>query len=195
MSAGVLRIDRVGKSYGDGARRVVALDECSLEVAPGELRVLVGPSGCGKTTLLHAVAGFHPISTGEIRLDGRLLCGPGQLQAEPGPDRVVVFQSSALFPWRTVLANVTYGLEVQRRLPRSAARELGRRRLAEAGLDGLEERYPASSRAGCSGASSSCGHWPPSRACCCSTSRSGAWTRSPDRSCRRRCSSSTTGPA
>jgi NitT/TauT family transport system ATP-binding protein len=142
VSAGVLEIDRVGKAYGEGARRVVAIEECSLEVAPGELRVLVGPSGCGKTTLLHAVAGFHPISTGEIRLDGRLLCGPGRLQAEPGADRVVVFQSSALFPWRTVLANVTYGLEVQRRLPRDEARELGRHRLLEAGLGGLEERYP-----------------------------------------------------
>jgi NitT/TauT family transport system ATP-binding protein len=142
VSAGALHIERVGKSYGEGERRVVALEECSLEIAPGELRVIVGPSGCGKTTLLHAVAGFHPISTGEIRLDGRLLCGPGQPQAEPGPDRVVVFQGSALFPWRTVLANVTYGLEVQRRMPRAEARELGRRRLAEAGLGGLEERYP-----------------------------------------------------
>jgi NitT/TauT family transport system ATP-binding protein len=142
VSAGVLEIDRVGKSYGEGRRRVVALDECSLDVTPGELRVLVGPSGCGKTTLLHAVAGFHPISTGEIRLDGRVLCGPGRPQAEPAPDRVVVFQSSALFPWRTVLANVTYGLEVQRRMPKDEARELGRRRLVEAGLGGLEERYP-----------------------------------------------------
>jgi NitT/TauT family transport system ATP-binding protein len=128
-----LSIRAVGKAYGD----VVALDACSLEIEPGELHVIVGPSGCGKTTLLNAIAGFHAVSEGEILLDGE------PLPATPGGDRVVVFQHSALFPWRTVLENVIYGPVVQRRLSRADARELGRRRLAQAGLADVADHHPA----------------------------------------------------
>jgi NitT/TauT family transport system ATP-binding protein len=141
-AAGAISVRGVGKSYGQGKRRVVALERCSFEIAPGEFRVLVGPSGCGKTTLLNAVAGFHPISEGEIRLDGELLCGPGVPQARPGPDRVVVFQHSTLFPWMTVLENVTYGPLVQGVMTREQAREQARAQLAAAGLAGYEDLYP-----------------------------------------------------
>ena len=141
-AAGAISVRGVGKSYGQGKRRVVALERCSFEIAPGEFRVLVGPSGCGKTTLLNAVAGFHPISEGEIRLDGELLCGPGVPQARPGADRVVVFQHSTLFPWMTVLENVTYGPLVQGVMTREQAREQARAQLAAAGLAGYEDLYP-----------------------------------------------------
>jgi NitT/TauT family transport system ATP-binding protein len=131
--SGALSIRDVGKAYGD----VRALEACSLEIEPGELHVIVGPSGCGKTTLLNAIAGFHGVSDGEILLDGE------GLPATPGGDRVVVFQHSALFPWRTVLDNVTYGPVVQRRLSRADARTLGRTRLAQAGLADSADHYPA----------------------------------------------------
>lgn len=139
---GALSIQHVSKVYDPEGAAVVAVDDCSMEIEPGEIRVIVGPSGCGKTTLLNAVAGFHGITDGEIYLDGELLCGPAQLQAEPGPDRVVVFQHGALFPWKTVIDNVIYGPVVQRRMGKTQARDLGRARLAAAGLSGLENSYP-----------------------------------------------------
>lgn len=137
-----LGIDRVSMSYQTRRGRLSALAGCSAEIAAGELHVIVGPSGCGKTTLLGAIAGFHGIAAGEIRLDGKVLCAPGK-PAEPGADRVVVFQHSTLFPWRTVLANVTYGPVVQGRCSRAEARQLARERLRLAGLSDLEDRYPA----------------------------------------------------
>ena len=142
MSAGTLSIRKVGKSYGANGRHVVAVEDCSLEIPAGQLHVIVGPSGCGKTTLLNAVAGFHDISFGEIRLDDVVLCGPGRPLAAPGADRVVVFQSSALFPWRTVVDNVAYGLVVQGRMSRRDARAVARERIAQAGLRGMDDRYP-----------------------------------------------------
>ncbi|HEY2602586.1 MAG TPA: ATP-binding cassette domain-containing protein [Thermoleophilaceae bacterium] len=128
-----LRIEKVRKGYGD----TVAVDDASLDLDAGELHVLVGPSGCGKTSLLGAVAGFHDVDAGEITLDGE------RLEARPGSDRVVVFQQGSLFPWRTVLENVTYGPVVQGRLTKSEARELGRKRLADAGLAECDDLYPS----------------------------------------------------
>jgi sulfonate transport system ATP-binding protein len=128
--SGHLRLADVAKRYGD----TDALADVSLDIPPGELHVLVGPSGCGKTTLLNAIAGFHEVD-GDIELDGTRVGGPGA-------DRVVVFQQSALFPWRTVLENVVYGPVVQRRLSRDAAAKLARERLAQAGLADVADRHP-----------------------------------------------------
>lgn len=141
---GGLSIRNVSKSYDPKSTDVSALavQDCSIEIAPGELHVIVGPSGCGKTTLLNAIAGFHSITSGEIYLDGELLCGPGKPQAAPGADRVVVFQNGALFPWKTVLDNITYGPVIQQRMTKDDARDLARARMAEAGLSGLEDSYP-----------------------------------------------------
>jgi NitT/TauT family transport system ATP-binding protein len=140
---GHLVVDGVGKVYRSKRGPVVAVEECSLEVAPGELHVIVGPSGCGKTTLLGAVAGFAGITSGTITLDGRRLNDPDGPPAPPGADRVVVFQDSTLFPWRTVLDNVTYGPVVQGRLSRHEAAEKARARLATAGLADVADRFPA----------------------------------------------------
>lgn len=139
---GGLSIRNVSKIYDSGGTSLPAVQDCSMEIAPGELHVIVGPSGCGKTTLLNAIAGFHSISSGEIYLDDELLCGPGKPQAVPGADRVVVFQNGALFPWKTVLDNITYGPIIQERMTKEEARDLARDRMVEAGLSGLEKCYP-----------------------------------------------------
>jgi NitT/TauT family transport system ATP-binding protein len=86
----------------DGAA-VMAVDHCSLDIEAGEICMIVGPSGCGKTTLLNAIAGFHEITSGTITLDGEILCDDAHPKAEPGSDRIVVFQNGALFPWKTNL--------------------------------------------------------------------------------------------
>jgi NitT/TauT family transport system ATP-binding protein len=140
---GELRVEHVSKVYDPEGTAFVAVDDASMHIAPGELRVIVGPSGCGKSTFLNAIAGFHSISSGEIWLDDELLCGPNKPQAKPGADRVVVFQHNALFPWKTVIDNVTYGPIVQERLSKKEARDLGRERMEQAGLAGLEDRYPS----------------------------------------------------
>ena len=98
------------KSTAQQGGGVLAVDHCTFDVPPGEITVVVGPSGCGKTTLLNAIAGFHSfVGSGSIYLDDQMLCGAGKLKAEPGPDRIVVFQNGALFPWKTNIENVAFG--------------------------------------------------------------------------------------
>ncbi len=139
---GALRIDDVVKVYDPDGAAVMAVDHCSLDIEAGEICMVVGPSGCGKTTLLNAIAGFHSINSGAIHLDDELLCGPGRPQAEPGPDRIVVFQNGALFPWKTVLENIAFGPIMQGTLSRKEAFEKARGMMADAGLSGTEENFP-----------------------------------------------------
>lgn len=140
--AGALRIDQVVKVYDPGGAAILAVDHCSLDIRPGEICIVVGPSGCGKTTLLNAIAGFHGIDSGSIFLDGELLCGPGQPQAAPGPDRIVVFQNGALFPWKTNLENVAFGPIMQGSLNARDAYDKARSMMSDAGLSGTEYSYP-----------------------------------------------------
>ena len=88
-------------------REVLALDQVSLAVQNREFVALLGPSGCGKSTLLYLIGGFLPVEKGAILVDGHPITGPG-------PDRGIVFQHFALFPWKTVRGNILYGLERQR---------------------------------------------------------------------------------
>src|SRR5262252_2093451 len=116
-------------------RDVLALENVSLEVREREFLALLGPSGCGKSTLLYLIGGFLLIETGKILVDGRPVTGPG-------PDRGIVFQNFALFPWKTVRKNVLYGLE------RQPLRREEREKRAQAfidlvGLTGFEESYPS----------------------------------------------------
>lgn len=132
-----LIIRGLSKTYLDpyAGAHVPAILDVSLEVVQGEFVSIVGPSGCGKTTLLNMIAGFIPPSQGEILLDGRSVKGPG-------PDRGVVFQSFALFPWKTAIENVTFGPKV-RGVPREERERIGREYLSLVGLTGAEGRYPA----------------------------------------------------
>src|SRR5215468_6810643 len=116
-------------------RPVLALENVSLEVRPREFLALLGPSGCGKSTLLYLIGGFLPTETGSILLDGVPIGGPG-------PDRGIVFQHFALFPWKTVRANVLYGLE------KMGVRRDEREKRAQSfidlvGLTGFEDSYPS----------------------------------------------------
>jgi NitT/TauT family transport system ATP-binding protein len=139
---GEIRIVDVVKIYGTTEAGIRAVDNCTFDVPAGKITVVVGPSGCGKTTLLNAIAGFHSITSGTIYLDGEILCGPGAPKAEPGPDRIVVFQNGALFPWKTIIENVAFGPMVQGRLSQSEAFEKARTMLADSGLRNLERNYP-----------------------------------------------------
>jgi len=139
---GAISIREVTKIYDPEGVNVMAVDNCSLEIAGGEVCMIVGPSGCGKTTLLNTIAGFHSITSGEILLDGEVLCNASQPLATQGADRVVVFQNGALFPWKTLLDNVAYGPMVQGRMSNIDARNLARQKLAEAGLEDVAEKYP-----------------------------------------------------
>ena len=131
-----LVIRKLGKTYFDlyAGRHVTAVADVSLEINTGEFVSIVGPSGCGKTTLLNMVAGFILPSEGEILLGGREVKGPG-------PDRGVVFQNFALFPWKTVLDNVAFGLKM-RGVPRQERERSAREFVALVGLTGAEARYP-----------------------------------------------------
>jgi NitT/TauT family transport system ATP-binding protein len=139
---GAVRINDVVKIYGANDTGVLAVDHCTFEVPPGEITVVVGPSGCGKTTLLNAIAGFHSISSGSIYLDDEMLCGAGKLMAQPGPDRIVVFQNGALFPWKTNIENVTFGPIMQGAMSRAEACDKARDMMADAGLRDVVHNYP-----------------------------------------------------
>ncbi|WP_312486350.1 ABC transporter ATP-binding protein [Massilia timonae] len=102
-----IRIEGVNKVFGAEDHEVVALQGIDLEIPRGQFTCLLGPSGCGKSTLLNAVAGFAPPSSGTILVDGRPVTGPG-------PQRGMVFQEYALFPWMTVEQNIRFGLEIKR---------------------------------------------------------------------------------
>lgn len=116
-----------------GVRRA-AIDGVDLDAAPGEFVSIVGPSGCGKSTFLYIVGGFVEPTAGGVTVDGRPV-------RAPGPERGIVFQESALFPWKTVLGNVTYGLAEQG-LPRDRQRAVARMYLEMVNLRGVEGLYP-----------------------------------------------------
>jgi NitT/TauT family transport system ATP-binding protein len=139
---GCISIRNVSKVYDPDGAKVLAVDNCSMDIKAGEFCVLVGPSGCGKTTLLNAIAGFHEITSGEILLDGQQLCAPGK-KTLPGSDRIVVFQNGALFPWFTVLENVSFGPVVQGGLSDKDIRDKAREMLVQMGLANIENSYPS----------------------------------------------------
>ena len=104
-----LHLDKVFKTY-PGNPPVEALKDIRLDIAPGEFVALLGPSGCGKSTLLNLVASFEPLTSGTLTMDGKPIL-------EPGPDRGVVFQEAALFPWLSVWENVVFGPKAQKLKP------------------------------------------------------------------------------
>jgi NitT/TauT family transport system ATP-binding protein len=126
----------VEKTFRDEhtGRQVEAIHDITLEIAEGRFAVIIGPSGCGKSTFLYMVAGFEHPTRGQLLLHGKTIRGPG-------PDRGVVFQEFVLYPWRTVLGNVTLGLEVKR-MAQGQRRERAQELLRLVGLQGFEHHFP-----------------------------------------------------
>lgn len=134
MPNDIIQIENVAKIFGEGDRRVAALTGINLAIPEGEFTVLIGPSGCGKSTLLYLIAGFESPTEGSIILDGKPI-------KQPGPDRGFVFQDYALFPWKTVLGNVTFGL-TQNGWSRRDARDRAMEYIRLVHLTGFEHAYP-----------------------------------------------------
>jgi NitT/TauT family transport system ATP-binding protein len=147
---GAISIRNVTKIYDPEGVNVKAVDNCSMEIAGGEICMIVGPSGCGKSTLLNAIAGFHSITDGQIDIDGEMLCGPGRQKADQDAERMVVFQHGALFPWKTLVENVAYGPMVQGALNKAQALDKAGTMLAEAGLGDVINKYPGEVSSGMS---------------------------------------------
>ena len=122
------------KTVKDHTTEVTALAGVNLSVRANEFISIIGPSGCGKTTLLKMIDGLLPYDSGEILIDGKQVTAPG-------PDRAVVFQSFALLPWRTVLANVEFSLEL-RQTPKEKRAAIAREYLKRVGLSDFEYHYP-----------------------------------------------------
>ncbi|WP_338616525.1 ABC transporter ATP-binding protein [Pigmentiphaga sp. CHJ604] len=130
----MIAIKHVSQVFAVGkGERHVALSDISLDLRDGEFISILGPSGCGKSTLLYIVGGFVKQSSGSVEIDGRPVTGPG-------PDRGPVFQEFALYPWKTVLGNVAYGLR-QQGVARAPAEERARELLSMVGLSGYENFY------------------------------------------------------
>jgi NitT/TauT family transport system ATP-binding protein len=129
-------IDHVGMTYSGITGNVEALRDVNLVIEPGEFICLVGPSGCGKTTLLNVIAGFLEPTAGEVCIDGRRIHGPG-------PDRCVVFQQYAVFPWLTVRKNVEFGLNlsINKRAPEEIKKTVDRF-IDLVGLRDFENAFP-----------------------------------------------------
>lgn len=131
---GATNVREVGKVFSMAGRPEIVLSDCSFRIEPGKLTVLLGPSGCGKSTLVKLIAGYDQPSVGSVEVDGRQV-------TEPGSDRLVVFQETALFPWMTILENVAYG-PIQSGMTTTDAEREAKKLIGEVGLAGFESRYP-----------------------------------------------------
>ena len=129
----MLKIVNLKKWFGEN-KRMLVIDGISFEVKEKEFVAILGPIGCGKTTLLRIIAGLDTDYEGEVMLRGKRVEGPGQ-------DRVMVFQEFALFPWRTVLGNVMFGLEVKG-IPMEERVRKAKKVLKLVNLEGFEDYYP-----------------------------------------------------
>ncbi len=135
---GALRIENLTKAFevrtGSERQRLVAFEALDIAAADGEFVTVVGPSGCGKSTLLNLVAGLDAPTAGTVAIDGKRVDGPGL-------DRGIVFQEFALFPWLTVLGNVTFGLK-SKGMKRDNRDQVARHYINLVGLNGFENYYP-----------------------------------------------------
>jgi NitT/TauT family transport system ATP-binding protein len=130
----LLEIKGLSKSFSVKGKTFEALREVNLSVGEKEFICILGPSGCGKTTLLRIMAGLERPTSGEVTLDGVPIEGPG-------PQRGMVFQEYSLFPWRTILDNVSFGLELQG-VSKAERHEKARRYIQAVGLAGFENSFP-----------------------------------------------------
>ncbi len=133
-ATGRIEITDLGMVFGRDGRTVEAVRRFTLMTTPGEFVALLGPSGCGKTTVLNAVAGFALPTVGRVVVDGEIV-------AQPGADRGMVFQQHSLFPWKTVLGNVEFGLKM-RGVGKKERKSQAHAYLSLVGLTGFEHAYP-----------------------------------------------------
>ena len=122
------------KTFETSRGSVPVVDDVTLSVRENELLVLFGPGQCGKSTMINCMAGLESVTGGTVKVDGKLV-------TKPGPDRGVVYQRMALFPWLTVMSNVEYGPKV-RGIPKKERRELAQHYIDLVGLTGFEDRFP-----------------------------------------------------
>lgn len=134
MNEGHVIASEIEKVYRSDRTPTTAIEDLSFEVGDGEFFSVVGPSGCGKSTLLYLIAGFLDVTSGTITVNDHVVEGPGT-------DRGVVFQDYALFPWKTVMGNVTYGLS-ENGMPEDERRETAQQFIEMMGLSGFEDTYP-----------------------------------------------------
>jgi len=132
---GSVEISHLNREFiRDDGVRVVALSDINLSIADDEFVSFVGPSGCGKTTLLRIIAGLDTATSGEVRVDGSLITGPGQKVG-------MVFQEYSLFPWRNVISNVAFGLQM-RGISKEERHNIARKYISLVGLSQFEKSYP-----------------------------------------------------
>jgi NitT/TauT family transport system ATP-binding protein len=129
-------LSRVGKTFASRHGNVTALADINLEIADQQFITIVGASGCGKSTLLNLVAGFDTATGGDITVDGAPVDGPG-------PDRGVVFQQTALFPWLSVEENIAFGLRLRANRHKGSPQIVVERLLQRTGLAAFRSRRPA----------------------------------------------------
>ena len=129
-----LEIKNITKQFDHNGYNLVSLDGVSFSVNSGDFVCLVGPSGCGKSTLLSIISGLQESSSGEIFLDGHQIL-------YPGPERILVFQEGALFPWLTVIENIEFGLKMAG-IPKKERRDISKRYLDMMNLSKFEDSYP-----------------------------------------------------
>lgn len=129
-----IEISGLRKSFQKGKRAVLAVDGFDLQVGEGEFVCLLGPSGCGKTTVLRIIAGLEPASSGSVRVHGRPVMSAG-------PERGMVFQEFALFPWRTARRNIEFGLEIKG-MSEAERRKVSSKYIELVGLTGFEDAHP-----------------------------------------------------
>ena len=134
--AGRITVEGVSKRYQRrGQPPVHVIENCSFEIVPGQLTVLMGTSGCGKSTLAYLVAGYIRPDGGTLAIDGAAITGPG-------PDRIPVFQETALWPWMTTIENVTFGPMALASMPAAEARSRAEALLVKFGLGEFGDKYP-----------------------------------------------------
>ncbi len=134
MSASEIEVKHLSKVFATGGRDVVALQNIDLTIPAGQFVCLLGPSGCGKSTLLNAMAGFSLPTRGSITAGGQTITGPG-------PERGMVFQEYALFPWMTVEQNIAFGLQIKG-MDKDAIHARVTALLAKLGLSDFRSRFP-----------------------------------------------------
>ncbi|MGA2894123.1 MAG: ABC transporter ATP-binding protein [Xanthobacteraceae bacterium] len=131
----ILVVDGVMMRFATAEGEVIALEKISFDVAPGEFLAVIGPSGCGKSTLFNIIGGLLTGYRGDVAVGGETICGPH-------PSIGMVFQEESTFPWRNVVDNVAFPLEIAG-VPRRERLDRARHFVSMVGLDGFEKRYPS----------------------------------------------------